>query len=109
MSNLKSQSIPTNVSVHGAPKYTAGDLKLKRYIDLDTEIKRLTRDFETLRDEIKAQGTYSTQHFIALVEDRVRTNPPNLKTLIEVYGEDVRSLCTESQFKLVKVSPKGGD
>lgn len=85
---------------------SANDLVLKKYLELDTEIKALTKEFEAMKETLKHQGSFSTKNFVVIVEERPRTNPPSLEKLIKAYGEGVRSLCTVSTPKYVMVSKK---
>lgn len=98
---LKSQ--PT-----AAPKYSANDIQLRRYLELDESIKAMTKELESIKDGLKHEGSHSTHNYVVLVDEKSRTNPPSLASLIEAYGEKVRELCTVSTYKQVKVSPKAG-
>jgi hypothetical protein len=91
-----------------ARKLSAGDLKLQKYDDLDSKIKAMTKERDELKEELKHQGSHSTQNWVCAVTDSSRTNPPSLKKLEAEYGPGVKDLCTVSEFKLVKVSKKGG-
>ena len=86
--------------------YSANDLRLKRFIELGEQIKVLTLEHDSLKEEIKHRGTHSTQHFVATVSDVERTQPPALKVLVEKFGEGVRALCTKITYQTVKVSEK---
>jgi hypothetical protein len=103
---MKAQKqVTENLDTH----LSANDLRLKEYMSLDEKIKELTKRFEVIKDEIKHQGSFSTMNYVALVDERSRTNPPSLDVLIEKYGEGIRSLCKVSTYKTVKVSRKGGE
>lgn len=86
---------------------TAPDLKLKRYLEVDSAIKKLTRELESIKEELKHQGSHSTSNYIVLVEDRERTVPPSLDALIEEFGAEVRALCRVTHYKTIKVKAKG--
>lgn len=102
--------ISTKVSSRAAVSpLTENDLRLKRFLDLSTEIKALTAELDQIKEEIKHKGTYSTSHYVATVSEVERTQPPSLQALIKAYGESVRQLCTVIQYKTVKVSPKRGE
>lgn len=86
---------------------TANDLRLKRFIDLQAEIKALETELEQIKDEIKHRGTYATTHYVATVSEVERTQPPSLQALVNMYGESIKRFCTKISYKTVKVSPKG--
>jgi hypothetical protein len=88
------------------PRFSAADIQLKRFLELDGQIKVMTKELDQLKDALKHEGSHSTHNYVVLVEERSRSNPPSLANLIATYGERVRELCTESTYKTVKVSPK---
>lgn len=87
---------------------TAPDLILRRYCELNAQLKTLTKEIEGIKDSIKHAGSYSTMHYVAIVEDRQRTLPPSLDALIKRYGETVRELCSVTTYQQVTVKEKGG-
>ena len=106
----KAQATPNQTPVI-APKvrsYSVGDLQLKKYIELDMEVKAITKERDDLKDILKHKGTHATNNFVCTVDTRTRTNPPSLKALVETYGPGVKDICTVSEFEVVKVSAKGG-
>lgn len=86
---------------------TAPDLRLKRYIEIDSEIKRLTKELDALKETLKHEGTHSTMHYVCLVEERRRAVPPSLTVLESKYGPGVRELCSEAIYQTVRVTEKG--
>jgi len=86
---------------------SANDLMLKRFIELDQLIKKQTKELEALKNEIKHTGSLTTRNYIATVTEQTRTSSPPVKTLIEIYGEKIKDICTVSTYKIIKVSKKG--
>ena len=86
---------------------SANDLMLKRYLELDQLIKQSAKELEALKSEIKHSGGLSTRNYVATVTEQTRTSSPPLKTLVEIYGEKIKDICTISTFKIIKVSKKG--
>lgn len=97
----------TNTIRAAVSDFTENDLRLKRFLDLQAEIKALEIEIEQIKEEIKHRGTYSTTHYVATVSEVERTQPPSLKALIDTYGESIRRFCTTVKYKTVKVSVKG--
>jgi hypothetical protein len=93
----------TKTEIH----YSANDLILKRYLELESEIKKLSMEFDGLKENLKHQGTHSTMNFVVTVSEVSRTQAPGLKTLVAEFGDRVRSMCTEITYKTVKVAAKG--
>ncbi len=101
---MKNQTNTIRAAVSGLSE---NDLRLKRFLDLQAEIKALETEIEQIKEEIKHRGTYSTTHYVATVSEVERTQPPSLKVLVETFGEGVRKLCSSVSYKTVKVSVKG--
>lgn len=85
------------------------DTRLRRYMELKEQIGLLEAEASEIRAELVHQGSCSTEHFVCIVTQKSRTNPPSLKSLIETYGEAVKGLCSESTYPEVKVSRKGSE
>jgi len=98
---MKTNTVPKEVR-----SFSVNDLRLKRYVELQALIKASTKELEALKEEIIHRGTHTTSHYVVTVVDQSRTNPPSLAKLVEVYGEEVRELCTVSTFKKVTVGEK---
>lgn len=86
---------------------SARDLQLKRFIELDAEVKRLTKELDALKESFKHEGSFSTRHFLCIVEERERTNPPAVSILVDKFGPSALDLCSKSTYKTVKVTRKG--
>jgi hypothetical protein len=41
------------------PRLTANDLRLKRYLEIDSQVKELTKELESLKEELTAHRTLS--------------------------------------------------
>ena len=53
---------------------TLEELKMiDKYVELNDQIKALTKDLNVLQEEIREQGTHSTQNYSAIVEFVVRS------------------------------------
>lgn len=88
-------------------KFSIRDLRLKRFMELTELKKTCEKELSQLKDEIKHEGSFSTNHYIAMVKETTRTSPPSLAILIKKYGHSVTALCKISTFKTVTVSKKG--
>lgn len=86
------------------------DLRLKKFLELQAEIKDLTKKLNSIKDEIKHTGSHATRAYIATVTTSERTSAPALKVLIEAFGEaNVMPLTKTSQVVNIKVAKKGGN
>ena len=108
MSDGVKSTIANGGIVAESARMSAPDLRLKRFLELDSLIKEMTKELEEIKSGLKHQGSHSTYNFVVVVEERVRSNPPSLAALLAEYGEGVRRLCSESPYKIVKVSAKAG-
>jgi len=84
------------------------DATLHRFMDLNTQVRELTKELDALKESIKARGSYATAHYVASVEVQSVMYPPSLADLIKAFGESVRGLCKEGTRTIVRVTEKKG-
>ena len=89
-------------------KLTAPDLRLKQFLKLQQGIKQLTKELNTIKEEIKHQGSYSTMNYIASVTTTQTTSAPKKEVFVSKYGPSVLSLWIAGTRTVVSVSKKDG-
>lgn len=87
---------------------TAPDMELRRFMDLQKQIKELTKELDGLKANIRHRGSFSTSHYIATVETVTVVSAPGKGKLIELYGPGVQEHFVEGTRTTVKVTKKGG-
>ena len=86
---------------------TAPDLRLSEFVQLNSEIKALTKRLDQIKAEIKHQGSYSTQNFIAVVQTVETETAPGKAKLIELFGPSVAGHFVKGSRTTVSVQRKG--
>jgi predicted phage-related endonuclease len=79
------------------------EVRLARFVELNDQIKVLTKELNTLKEEIREQGTHSTQNYSAIVEfvNRSQVDVDAVKTIL---GDNTPM--KDSSYQTVKVSKK---
>lgn len=79
------------------------EVRLARFVELNDQIKILNKELNTLKEEIREQGTHSTQNYSAIVEfvNRSQVDVDAVKTIL---GDNTPM--KDSSYQTVKVSKK---
>ena len=78
------------------------ELRLAEYVELNDQIKNLTKQLNKLKEEIKEVGTHSTQNYSAIVEFISRSSI-DTDAVKELLGEKTPVKdCSYQQIKVVK-------
>jgi len=88
-------------------KLSSNDLYLKTYLEIEAKYKEYSKQLKELKENLKHEGSYSTQNYIVLVTEGTRKVSPKLEKLVEKYGPSVNDLCTQTKTVTVKVQKKG--
>ena len=79
------------------------DLELERFVSLTALIKQYTKELDTIKDDLKARGTFSTTTYVCVVETCSRELMPAKAKLLELHptlADQIRTI----EYQKVKVA-----
>ena len=79
------------------------ETRLAQYVELNDQIKALTKKFNILKEEVKEIGTHSTQNYSAIIEFVTRTGI-DTDAVKEILGD--KCPMKDSSYATVKVVAK---
>lgn len=82
------------------------DFRLAKFLELKEREKQVADELEELKAQLYHMGSFSTDRFLVVVEEKARTQAPALKDLIATYGDSIRAMCKSISYKAVKVVRK---
>lgn len=99
MANAKATKIST---------FSQNDEQLARYIELEAQIKQLSKEKSAIAAELKERGSHATRNFLVTVKTIEYKAVPDQKTLISIYGEAFREHLVDRSRTTIQVAQKAG-
>lgn len=85
------------------------DVLLERYVELDIQIKLLTKEKEDIKKLLIEVGPFFTENYVCSINDRERVGLKGLEMVAEAIGMDILEeykLISKSFYKIVSVSKR---